>query len=122
MQVTRVKETFGQEISRNLVVMLPDIQCLHDLDYLEQKVQIKLSIPNENLSEECWKWCKESPKFLYTYQKYSWEVVKGRWEALNRKRYTLLDVQCSHLMQYVSATFSCANLYAVGFHASNILS
>ncbi|KAM9323046.1 uncharacterized protein KZ484_021130 [Pholidichthys leucotaenia] len=87
-QIKHLQNTFGEDITSNLVVTLPDIESLFSLDYLKEKFHIELTMANKTLSEDCKEWCSGRNPFLYKYKIYSELVVLKRKEALEENRNT----------------------------------
>lgn len=86
LQISKLQDTFGKEVTAHLVVMLPDIESFHLLSHLNELFNIRLAIANENLAKECKKWCLSHQQFLYDYKNYSQDVVTRRKEALVKRR------------------------------------
>ncbi|XP_049416037.1 GTPase IMAP family member 8-like [Epinephelus fuscoguttatus] len=81
-QIKNLKATFGDNITANLVIMLPDAKSLSSLRQLEQKFNTQLAVASENLASECKKWCSDHKSFQYNYENYSEDVVLRRMTAL----------------------------------------
>ncbi|KAL7376405.1 hypothetical protein ABVT39_007497 [Epinephelus coioides] len=81
-QIKNLKATFGDNITANLVIMLPDAKSLNSLRQLEQKFNTQLAVASENLASECKKWCSDRKSFQYNYENYSEDVVLRRMTAL----------------------------------------
>lgn len=86
VQIDKIVETFGKEVTEHLVVTLPDIESFHSLGHLKKLFNIKLVIANEHLASECKKWCDGRQSFLYEYKNYSQDVVLKRKNALGNRR------------------------------------
>ncbi|XP_030599147.1 uncharacterized protein LOC115789777 [Archocentrus centrarchus] len=81
-QIKQLQDAFGEKITSNLAVTLPDIESFQSLNHLREKLCIMLTIANENLASKCVEWCSGRQPFLYDYKSY---IEK----AVNRRRATL---------------------------------
>ena len=86
LQINKLQNTFGKEITAHLVTLLPDIESFHSLSHLKEMFNLQLAIANENLAKECRKWCPSSRSFLYNYRHYSQEVVIQRKKYFEKRR------------------------------------
>ncbi|KAM8828959.1 GTPase IMAP family member 8-like isoform 1-T1 [Spinachia spinachia] len=83
-QIKQLQEIFGENTTLHLVILFQDFERFHSLDHLKQSFKTRLATANENLPEECRKWCSAHPCFLYEYKNYSEDVVKRRKAALEK--------------------------------------
>ncbi|XP_065821803.1 GTPase IMAP family member 8-like [Labrus bergylta] len=84
-RISKLTDTFGENIMSQLVVMLPNAKTFNSLDYLKES-NIKLMMLTEDLANDCRKCCNGFPKFTYAYTSYSESVVRRRKAALEQRR------------------------------------
>ncbi|KAA8590694.1 hypothetical protein FQN60_014628 [Etheostoma spectabile] len=84
-QIRKLKDTFGEQITTHLVIMLPENSSLESIYHLKQSFNIWCA--NPNLPSECKKWCSERQRFRYNFKNYSEDVVIRRKTDLEKIRY-----------------------------------
>lgn len=97
-QIKQVQITFGEKITGNLAVTLPDIESFQAMKHLKEKFCIMLTIANENLASKCVEWCSGRQPFLYDYKSYVENAVDRRRATLHRKRYKLYYLVVSSIL------------------------
>lgn len=85
-QIQTLQTIFGENVCKNLVVTLPDIESFQSFGHLEQQFKIKLATANEKLAVECSDWCVGKKPFAFNYNNYSEGVVTRRRNMLLRTR------------------------------------
>nr|XP_046231693.1 GTPase IMAP family member 8-like [Scatophagus argus] len=84
-QVRKLQDSFGENITTHLVILLPDQESFASLRHLNGLFNIWLA-SNENLARECRASCCGRQTFLYDYKNYSQDVVIQRRTALEKRR------------------------------------
>ncbi|XP_078018510.1 GTPase IMAP family member 4-like [Epinephelus lanceolatus] len=52
-QISKLQGIFGDNITANLVVTLPDLECFHSLRHLKYRFNTQVAVASENLASEC---------------------------------------------------------------------
>ncbi|XP_053267771.1 uncharacterized protein LOC128425263 isoform X1 [Pleuronectes platessa] len=84
-QISKLQDVFGEQITKHLVVMFPDLERLQALAHLKEIFNVLLVVP-DHLPTQCRDWCPRGHPFVYQYKDYSQDVVLRRKAAIEKRR------------------------------------
>lgn len=83
-QVKKLQDLFGEGVTANLVVILPDVESYMALGHLKQFFTVWMA-SSENMAHDCRKLCCGSKPFQFDYKNYSQQVVVRRKATLEAR-------------------------------------
>lgn len=84
-QVRKLQCVFGDNITANLVVVLPTTDVLKSLHHVKKHF-IRLEPVSDRLGSDCRTWCSGQRSFHYSFNNYSKDVVQRRRSTLDKRR------------------------------------
>ncbi|KAK9532938.1 hypothetical protein VZT92_010296 [Zoarces viviparus] len=83
-QVIKLQETFGENITAHLLIMLQDIEHYFSL---KQRFGNRLVVAGEYVEKVCLNCCSDTPSFQYDFRNYSEDVVMRRKATFEKTRH-----------------------------------
>ncbi|XP_055358030.1 GTPase IMAP family member 8-like isoform X2 [Betta splendens] len=93
-QINKLQYIFGENITANLVVLLPTTDVLKSPHHLKKRFRIHLKSMSDKLNYSvCSGWCSGQWSFQYNFNNYSEDVVLKRKSTLDKRRCSPLHHQ-----------------------------